>query len=118
MLPLGAYAVLGRSRFLVLGTDSGLAALIAAAVVAPAAGDPDRAVALASLLALMVGVLCIVAGFLRAGLVSSLLSKPVRVGYMCGIALTVAVTQLPKLLGFSVEATGLVHGVEGLVRGV
>jgi len=118
IIPITAYALFGPSRFLVLGPDSALAPLIAAAVLAPAAGDPERAVALASLLALLVGGLCIVAGFLRAGLVSNLLSKPVRVGYMHGIALTMLVTQLPKLLGFSVDATGLLNGVAGLARGM
>lgn len=118
IIPLTAYALFGPSRYLVLGPDSGLAPLIAAAVLAPAAGDPERAVALASLLALLVGALCVIAGLLRAGLVSSLLSKPVRVGYMHGIALTMLVTQLPKLLGFSISATGLLHGLTGLVYGV
>jgi high affinity sulfate transporter 1 len=116
--PLVAYSVFGPSPVLVLGPDSGLAALIAAAVVASAAGDPERAIALASLLALLTGGLCVVAGLLRAGLVTSLLSKPVRVGYMHGIALTVLVTQLPKLCGFSVEATDLAGGGIELVRGL
>ena len=118
IIPLVAYALFGPSRLLVLGPDSALAALIAAAVIGPAAGDPARAVELASLLALLAGGLCIVAGLFKAGFVASLLSKPVRVGYMHGIGLTVLVTQLPKLLGFSVEATGLSDGVVGLVRGL
>ena len=116
--PLVAYALFGPSPVLVFGPDSGLAAMIAAAVIAPSAGDPERAIALASLLAVLAGGLCVIAGFLKAGLVSSLLSKPVRVGYMHGIALTVLVTQLPKLLGFSVDATSLVDGVAGLARGL
>lgn len=118
IVPLVVYSVVGPSPLLVLGPDSGLAALIGAAVIAPAAGDPERAIALASLLALLAGSLCVVAGVLRAGLVSSLLSKPVRVGYLHGIALTVLVTQLPKLLGFSVDATDLAGGVAALARGV
>ena len=118
IVPLVAYALFGPSPLLVLGPDSGLAALIAAAVIAPAAGDPERAVALASLLALLSGAICVGAGCLRAGLVTSLLSKPVRVGYLHGIALTVLVTQLPKLLGFTVDATSLTDGITALVRGV
>ena len=118
IIPLVVYALVGPSRLLVLGPDSGLAALIAAAVVAPAAGDPARAVALASLLAVLAGGLCVVGGLVGAGRVSQLLSKPVRVGYMHGIALIVLVAQLPKLLGFSVESTGLGDGVVGLVTGI
>lgn len=116
--PLVAYSVFGPSRLLILGPDSGLAALIAAAVVVPAAGDPERATALASLLALLAGALCIAAGLFKAGLVTSLLSRPVRVGYMHGIALTVLVTQLPKLLGFSTTSTDIVGGASELVRGL
>jgi high affinity sulfate transporter 1 len=118
IVPLFAYALFGPSRLLVLGPDSGLAALIAAAVIAPAAGDPERAVELASLLALLAGGLCVVGGLVGAGRFSQLLSKPVRVGYMHGIALVVLVNQLPKLCGFSVNATGLADGVVGLVDGI
>lgn len=97
--PLIAYAIFGPSRVMVLGPDSGLAAMIAAAVVAPAAGDASRAIALASALALMAGLVCVGAGLFRAGFMAELLSKPVRVGYMNGIALTVLIAQLPKLIG-------------------
>jgi high affinity sulfate transporter 1 len=116
--PLLAYAIFGPSRIMVLGPDSGLAALIAAAVVTLSGGDEPRAIALASMLALLTGLLCIVAGVAKAGFLTDLLSKPVRVGYMNGIALTVLVTQLPKLGGFSVKATGVLDGVAGVVRGV
>lgn len=118
IIPLLAYAVFGPSRIMVLGPDSGLAALIAAAVIAPSAGDPQRAIALASLLALLTGALCIAAGLAKAGFITDLLSKPVRVGYMNGIALTIFVTQLPKLFGFSVKATGVVDGCADFVRGI
>ncbi|MBL8719538.1 MAG: sulfate permease [Myxococcales bacterium] len=116
--PLLAYAVFGPSRIMVLGPDSALAALIAAAVLGMANGSPERAVALGSMLALLTGALCVLAGLLRAGFLTDLLSKPVRVGYMNGIALTVLVTQLPKLLGFSTKAANVVDGVGGLVQGV
>jgi high affinity sulfate transporter 1 len=116
--PLLAYALFGPSRIMVLGPDSALAALVAAAVVVPAAGDPQRAVALASLLAILTGALCIAAGLLRAGFATDLLSKPVRVGYVNGIALTVLVSQLPKLFGFSVDAHDLVSGAVAFARGV
>ncbi len=116
--PLVAYAVFGPSRIMVLGPDSALAAMIAAAVVSRSGGDPARAIALASLLAVFTGAISIAAGIARAGFVTDLLSKPVRVGYMNGIALTVLVAQAPKLLGFSVSAPDVVDGVIGLVRGL
>jgi hypothetical protein len=107
IVPLIAYAIVGPSRIMVLGPDSALVAMIAAAVVERSAGDTARAVGLASLLAILTGLLCIAAGFARAGFLTDLLSKPVRVGYMNGLALTVLVTQLPKLLGFSVSAADI-----------
>ena len=118
IVPLVAYAIFGPSRIMVMGPDSGLAALIAAAVLTSAAGDPERAVALGSLLAILTGLLCVLAGLLKAGFLTDLLSKPVRVGYMNGIALTVLVTQLPKLFGFSVKGAGVVDGAIGFVHGV
>jgi len=110
IIPLIAYAIVGPSRILVLGPDSALAALIAATILPMAAGDPERAVALAGMLAIITGILCIAAGLARFGFLTDLLSKPVRVGYMNGIALTVIVSQLPKLCGFSVDAEGLIPG--------
>ncbi|MGK0721920.1 SulP family inorganic anion transporter [Leucobacter sp. W1478] len=105
IIPLLAYAIFGPSRILVIGPDSGLAPLIAVAVLPLALGNDDRAVALAGLLAIMVGVILIAAGGLRLGFVTDLLSKPIRRGYLNGIALIVIISQLPKLLGFSIEST-------------
>jgi MFS superfamily sulfate permease-like transporter len=90
----------------VLGPDSSLAPIILAVVVAHSASDPARAVALAGAMAVVSGLVCILAGVLKLGFVTELLSKPIRYGYMNGIALTVLISQLPKLLGFSVEADG------------
>ncbi len=116
--PLLAYAIFGPSRIMVLGPDSALAPLIAVAVLSKANGDPARAVALASVLALLTGALCIAGGLAKAGFITDLLSKPIRVGYMNGIGLTIVVSQLPKLLGFSVNAHDLANGTDALVRGV
>jgi high affinity sulfate transporter 1 len=102
-----AYALFGPSRILVLGPDSSLAALILAVVLPLSAGDPQRAVALAGMMALVSGVLCVAAGVARLGFVTELLSKPIRYGYMNGIALTVIASQLPALFGFGVDADGL-----------
>jgi len=118
IFPLIAYAIFGPSRILVLGPDSSLAAIIAATIVPLAAGDPDRLVALAGMLALMTGALCIIAGLARFGFVTDLLSKPIRLGYLNGIALTVMIGQLPKLLGFSASGENLIQEAISLVQGV
>ncbi len=106
IVPLLAYALFGPSRLLVLGPDSSLAALILATVVPLSGGDPLRAVTLASAMAVVSGAVCIFAGLARLGFVTELLSKPIRYGYMNGIALTVLLSQFPKLMGFKVEASG------------
>ena len=103
IVPLVAYAIFGPSRILVLGPDSSLAAIIAATIVPLAAGDPDLLVALAGMLAIITGGLCILAGLARFGFITDLFAKPIRLGYLNGIALTVFVGQLPKILGFSVK---------------
>src|SRR5215510_16465791 len=101
IVPLLAYALFGPSRIFVLGPDSALAAVILSVVFPLSGGDAMRAVALASMMALVSGLVCILIGALRLGFVTELLSKPIRYGYMNGIALTVLVSQLPKLFGFS-----------------
>lgn len=118
IVSLLVYGLVGPSRILVLGPDSALAPIIAAAVLPLAVGDPERAVALAGLLALMMGAILVVGGFLRIGFVTDLLSKPIRVGYLNGIAIVVIVGQVPALLGFSVDSTSFVGELQGLVDGV
>src|SRR4029077_8389325 len=81
-------------------------------------GDPTRAVALASMLALMVGVVMLLGGRARLGCVADLLSKPTMIGYMNGLAVTILVGQLPKLFGFSTDANGLVDETRAFVDGV
>ncbi|HEV7147107.1 MAG TPA: sulfate permease [Pedococcus sp.] len=120
ILCLLAYAVFGPSRVLVLGPDSSLGPMIAATILPlmVAGGDPVRAVALASLLAVLVGVIMVAAGLAKFGFVADLLSKPTQIGYMNGLALTIIVGQLPKLLGFSVDADGLVAEARAFVSGL
>ena len=118
MVPLVVYALVGPSRILVLGPDSSLAPLIAAAILPLAAGNEGEAVALAGMLAIFSGALCVLAGLARFGFIAELLSKPVRYGYMNGIALTVLLSQLPKLFGFSVDAEGVIAEARAFVRGV
>jgi len=118
IVPLLAYAVFGPSRILVLGPDSALAALILAVVLPLSAGDPMHAVALASMMAIVSGLLCILVGLLRLGFVTELLSKPIRYGYMNGIALTVLISQLPKLFGFSIDGRGPVRDVVQIAQAI
>jgi len=106
IVPLLVYALFGPSRILVLGPDSSLAALILAVVLPLSGGDPLRAVTLAGMMAVVAGVVCIAAGVLRLGFVTELLSKPIRYGYMNGIALTVLISQLPKMFGIGIESEG------------
>ncbi len=106
IVPLLVYALFGPSRILVLGPDSSLAALILAVVLPLSGGDPLRAVTLAGMMAVVAGVVCIAAGLLRLGFVTELLSKPIRYGYMNGIALTVLISQLPKMFGIGIESQG------------
>jgi len=106
IVPLLAYALFGPSRILVLGPDSALAAVILGVVLPLSGGDPQRAVVLAGMMAIVSGTVCILAGLARLGFVTELLSKPIRYGYMNGIALTVLISQLPNLFGFSIEAEG------------
>jgi high affinity sulfate transporter 1 len=106
IVPLLIYALFGPSRILVLGPDSALAAVILGVVAPLSGGDPLRAVALAGMMAIVSGTVCILAGIARLGFVTELLSKPIRYGYMNGIALTVLISQLPKLFGFSIESEG------------
>jgi high affinity sulfate transporter 1 len=120
ILCLVAYAIFGPSKILVLGPDSSLGPMIAATVIplVAADGDPGRAVALASMLAIMVGLITVLAGVAKLGFIADLLSKPTQIGYMNGLALTILVGQLPKLFGFSVEGEGLVAEASGFVSGV
>jgi high affinity sulfate transporter 1 len=106
IVPLLAYALFGPSRILVLGPDSALAGVILGVVTPLSGGDPLRAATLAGMMAIVSGIVCILAGIARLGFVTELLSKPIRYGYMNGIALTVLISQLPKLLGFSVKSEG------------
>jgi high affinity sulfate transporter 1 len=106
IVPLLAYAVFGPSRILILGPDSALAGVILTVVQPLSAGQPNRAVAVAGAMAIVSGVVCIAVGLARIGFITDLLSKPIRYGYMNGIALTVLLSQIPKLLGFSVTANG------------
>ena len=120
VLALFGYWLMGPSKVLVLGPDSALGPMIAATIL-PLMGadkDPAKAIALASLLALMVGAIMLLAGLAKLGFVADLLSMPTQIGYMNGLALTIIVGQLPKMFGFSVDADGFIPELRGFVDGL
>jgi high affinity sulfate transporter 1 len=114
------YAVFGPSRILVLGPDSSLGPMIAATILPlmAAKGDAKRAVALASMLAIMVAAIMILAAVAKLGFIADLISKPTMIGYMNGLALTILVGQLPKLFGFKIDADGLIGEIIGFFEGL
>ena len=120
ILCLTGYAIFGPSRILVLGPDSSLGPMIAATLLplVGANGDPERAIALASMLALLVGGITVLGGVLKLGFVADLLSKPTMIGYMNGLAVTILIGQLPKLFGFSIDANGFIDETKGFINGV
>src|SRR6201995_2417075 len=120
ILCLLGYALCGPSRVLVLGPDSSLGPMIAATILPliAAKGYPKRAVALASMLAIMVGVIMILAAVAKLGFIADLISKPTMIGYMNGLALTILIGQLPKLFGFKVDGNGLIAEAIGFVEGL
>lgn len=118
VIPLLVYALVGPSRILVMGPDSSLAPLIAAAVIPLSDGDPGQAIVVASLLSVFVGVVGVIAGLARFGFLAELLSAPVRYGYLNGIAVTILVSQLPKALGFSVDSGSLLDTLGRLANGI
>ena len=120
ILCLLAYAVFGPSRILVLGPDSALGPMIAATILplAGAGGDPERAVALASMLAIIVGAFMVAGAVAKLGFIADLISRPTMIGYMNGLALTILVGQLPKLFGFTIDAKGVIGEVTEFFAGL
>ena len=117
IVPLLVYALLGPSRIMVLGPDSTLAAVIASLILPLAGGSVERAVALAGMLALMTGGFLLLIGFARLGVMADLFSKPIRLGFFNAIALTVMISQLPKLMGYSSTVNGSLARLAEMVRG-
>ena len=113
-----AYGLMGPSPVLVLGPDSSLGPIIAATILPLAAGNQEQAIALAGVLALMVGAITLAAGIARLGFVADLLSNPVRVGYLAGLAVVILIGQLPKLFGYSVDASGLFAELLAFLKGL
>jgi high affinity sulfate transporter 1 len=118
IIPLFVYAVFGPSRIMVLGPDSALTPLIAAAVLPALAVNPADAVTTAAMLAILAGVICVVAGIARFGFLAELLSAPVRYGYLHGIAITIIVSQAARLCGFSVPGESLFGQLRAFLQGL
>lgn len=118
IVPLLAYALFGPSRILVLGPDSSLVAIISATVLPLAGTNPARIPELAAMVAILSGVFCLLAGIAKFGFITDLLAKPIRYGYLNGIALTVLIGQLPKILGFSPQGDRLFEKAGSLVSGI
>ena len=106
LLPLLAYAIFGSSRQLIVGPDAATCAVIAAAVAPLAAGDEVSYASLSAMLALLTGLLCIAASFLRLGALADFLSRPILVGFLNGVALSIILGQADKILGFAVLESG------------
>lgn len=118
IVPLFAYALFGPSRIMVMGPDSSLTPLIAAAVLPLATLNSQQAIAVASAVAVMAGLICIAAGLARFGFIAELLSAPVRLGYLHGIAVTIIVAQAAKVCGFSVRGESLDSQLRQFVQGL
>ena len=118
LVPLAVYAVLGSSRQLSVGPESTTALMTATALAPLAAGDPGRYAALAAAAALLVGAICFVAGLVRIGFLADLLSRPVLVGYMTGVAVIMIGSQLGKVTGVSVEGDEFVDQVRSFIKGL
>ena len=107
ILPLVAYAIFGTSRQLIVGPDAATCALVAASVAPLAAGDQATYASLSVILALLTGVLCIAASFLRLGALADFLSRPILVGFLNGVALSIILGQADKIFGFPVTEGGI-----------
>lgn len=106
ILPLFAYAIFGTSRKLIINPDAAVCAMVAASVAPLAVGDPNLYSSMAVLLTFLAGVFCLIASIFRLGAVADFLSKPILVGFMNGVAISILQGQIGKVLGFSVEAKG------------
>jgi high affinity sulfate transporter 1 len=111
LVPLTIYVLAGTSRLLSVGPESTTSILTAAALAPLALGDPSQYAAMATMCALVVGVLALLAGLLRVGFIAQLLSRPVLSGYLAGVAVIMIAGQLGKLLGVSVERSDPIHEI-------
>jgi high affinity sulfate transporter 1 len=111
MFPLVAYALFGSSRQLIVGPDTAVCTVLASSLIHLGASTTDERVALATSFAVLVGVLCLLANRLRLGFIADFLSRPILVGYLCGIALTLFANQIGRVTGMSIAAHGLIRPI-------
>ncbi|WP_052201604.1 SulP family inorganic anion transporter [Ensifer sp. ZNC0028] len=116
--PLVAYALFGPSRQLIVGPDAATMTVLAAVlttVFASSSGDADRVTA-AALLALIVGILCLIARLVRLGVLATFLSRPILTGFFAGISLSILVGQIKRVTGVQIESEGLISPILELLR--
>jgi len=116
ILPLAAYALFGTSRQLIIGPDAATCALVAASVTPLAGGNQDLYQHLSVTLALMAGILCVGAMFLKLGAFADFLSKPILVGFLNGMALSIMLGQIGKIFGYPITSDGIVPRLLEFVR--
>jgi sulfate permease, SulP family len=116
IFPLVAYALFGSSRQHVVGPDTAASTVLASSLILLSADTVDERVALASSLAVLVGVLCLLANRLRLGFIADFLSHPILVGYLCGIALALFAGQIGRFTGMSIIAHGFIRPFVELAR--
>jgi high affinity sulfate transporter 1 len=108
ILPLVAYALFGTSRQLIVNPDAATCAIFAATVLPLAGGDPNTLRSLSVALAVLTGLICIAAGLFRLGFVADFLAKPILVGYLNGVAISIFVGQVGKVVGFAMHSRGMI----------
>ena len=118
LLPLLLYPIFASSRRLMVGPESGLAILTVSALAPLAAARTSDYAALAAMLALLVGVMMIVAGIFRLGILADFLSRPVLVGFMNGVAVILIVSQLPRFFGISAHRESTLGKLWDVITGL
>ncbi|MEX5590226.1 SulP family inorganic anion transporter [Pseudomonas urmiensis] len=116
VLPMMVYALIGSSRQLMVGPDAATCAMIAGAVAPLAMGDPQRIAELSVIVTVLVGVMLIAAGVARAGFIASFFSRPILIGYLNGIGLSLIAGQLSKVVGFKIEGDGFILSLINFVQ--
>lgn len=115
LLPLVLYAIFGTSRLLSAGPESTTALMTVTAIAPLAGGNPAVYLSMSAILAILVGIICLFAGVIRLGFLADLLSRPVLVGYMAGLAVIMICSQLGKMTGAPVEGDGIIDQIKSLI---
>ncbi|MEG0858817.1 MAG: SulP family inorganic anion transporter [Pseudomonas sp.] len=116
ILPMMVYALVGSSRQLMVGPDAATCAMVAGAIAPLALGDPARLAQLSVIVTILVGLMLIGAGLARAGFIASFFSRPILIGYLNGIGLSLLAGQLGKVLGFQIEGNGFILSLINLLQ--